>query len=741
MNTKNPWKSIRISQLQEPQTISHMSQDAQLVYVLSGEVSLFANETSYTLGIGEFFVVPNFSEISLRFQASQSRVYLLTFAYFGENGSETMAVFQGDSRSRGEARNSILSTALQQLLKLYYLHHDRASYWEVGALYFQIINKLERKYLIKVPKNKGLLSGENIRVYLAQHLRDEVTIDSLAKQFFVSKQTMTRFIKKTFNQSLSKYLQEQRFEQLEKELIETDQAINSLAYDLGFKNINSFNRLFKSKYGLSPLQWRKTRALQVDKMISKSEVADFGDFEELGNDKISRIVVSAKTVLPEKGLARMWNIQDVSSLLETDSLERLGMVPNLRTLRIPLDFSRASKDYYDKILVHFAQKGITVHLVIPLGDIEQNNQVIHFFKQFLQRHSYRMTAEIRVEVTVDFEQKNWVADYIWLYHFLKQEMKIARCGLGILSLYQNQSQVGGMLSRDDLAGVVDFLSISALPHVKKKSLYSLRENIVTGSYINRVILQLDKFTKSLKKTSPNVPLFLSAFNLTAGESDAIQDHIYHAGYYLAFLDKAESLVDEIAYVTLFDGDFGKAGQEEFSGDAGLITKSGFVKAGLYAEQFRQDLPNQLIYKGEQVRIGKGSWGGLSVLAYNHIPMTDYYSSNRAMDLYQNQQFIFNMEHREVQLVIEDVPDGTYKTTFQIIDQENGSGLEVLRKYTGLNDLDETFREFFKTQYRPRIYQKEIQVSNQTLTEKLYLKPFEIVLVTYTPQYTDKGISF
>lgn len=38
--------------------------------------------------------------------------------------------------------------------------------------------------------------------------------------------------------------------------------------------------------------------------------------------------------------------------------------------------------------------------------------------------------------------------------------------------------------------------------------------------------------------------------------------------------------------------------------------------------------------------------------------------------------------------------------------------------------------FIKQQYSPRIYQKEVTVTSQTLNEKIVLKPFEIVLISY-----------
>ena len=40
-------------------------------------------------------------------------------------------------------------------------------------------------------------------------------------------------------------------------LKETDQTVENVAYEVGYENVEHFNRLFKKNYGMTPVQYRK----------------------------------------------------------------------------------------------------------------------------------------------------------------------------------------------------------------------------------------------------------------------------------------------------------------------------------------------------------------------------------------------------------------------------------------------------------------------------------------------------
>ncbi len=54
-----------------------------------------------------------------------------------------------------------------------------------------------------------------------------------------------------------KWLTERRLEHARDLLTRTEQSVSEVAFDSGFENVSHFSRIFKTKFGLSPLQFRK----------------------------------------------------------------------------------------------------------------------------------------------------------------------------------------------------------------------------------------------------------------------------------------------------------------------------------------------------------------------------------------------------------------------------------------------------------------------------------------------------
>ena len=740
MNKKQAWETIKIKRLTESQTIQHMSQDAVLLYVLTGEADVMSDDYSMTFSTGEFFVVPNFSDISLTFNSKGNKIYLLTLRYFEESSEDTISIFKGDSKSKGESLNSTLSQSLQKLLRLYYLKREDATYWEVGALYFQIISKLEQKYQMILAKEKGLLSKETLLSYLEQNYREDLSIDSLSKQFFVSKQTMSRFFKQHFGKSLSKYLQDKRFLQLEKELSETDQPINTLVFELGFKNLNSFNRLFKRHYGMSPLEWRRSHRQNKDLLNENIELEQFDEFQEMVQETVTCIECSAQRYDTLTHQTRFCNVVNPELLLDSSclvTLIQLKSQKSINSIRFPIDFSILSERLYQTILSSLSECNLPCIFTLSLKDINQSNHYQSFFKKLMRQMGSDIFQRCSFELSFQTENnKEWLSDYYHFYHFIKDELKATSCGIGGISIYDNHELLEHSLDNDSLKQWIDFLSFDALPIIKKQSQYSLRENIVRSSHIDQKVADIQSFVSMIRSHHPKLPLVLTGLNLTADETDAINDHLYHANYYLAYIDKVEKLVDSIALgYYFFDKDNKEFSPDEFSGYSGWVTYSGLPKSIFYADQFRQTLSLKSLAKKGTVRVTADEYDKISVLANNYEVLSDYYSSDRTMDLYDNQNYIFNMQNKSVQLLIRDVPNGVYKASFHILDLENGCGPLVLKKYTSLTQLDATMLHFLEQQYAPRVYQKELIVSSHSINEKLYLKPFEIVFVTYERQYS------
>ena len=94
--------------------------------------------------------------------------------------------------------------------------------------------------------------------FMHDHFFDELKIDFLAKMANMSRSTFLRHFFSMCKQSPSHYLNELRLKQTRKLLCETDYSITKIAQECGFFDCSHFIKLFRQKFNVSPLQFRKS---------------------------------------------------------------------------------------------------------------------------------------------------------------------------------------------------------------------------------------------------------------------------------------------------------------------------------------------------------------------------------------------------------------------------------------------------------------------------------------------------
>lgn len=96
-----------------------------------------------------------------------------------------------------------------------------------------------------------------ISQYLAEN-HTTVTFDNFCRHFSRSRSYMSHKFTKLFGMSFSSYCNDLRLEDARRLLIVGEEPITDIALSCGFGDVSYFIRLFRSKYGVSPLKYRKS---------------------------------------------------------------------------------------------------------------------------------------------------------------------------------------------------------------------------------------------------------------------------------------------------------------------------------------------------------------------------------------------------------------------------------------------------------------------------------------------------
>lgn len=89
------------------------------------------------------------------------------------------------------------------------------------------------------------------------HLKSGITLSEIASRVYLSKRQVSRIIAKEYGCSLPELINGKRMKAAEIMFRTKDISISRVAEEVGISSEGYFYRLFKKKYGLTPLQYRK----------------------------------------------------------------------------------------------------------------------------------------------------------------------------------------------------------------------------------------------------------------------------------------------------------------------------------------------------------------------------------------------------------------------------------------------------------------------------------------------------
>ena len=119
----------------------------------------------------------------------------------------------------------------------------------------------DRQFITREDVNQGIL--ERFELLMNEYFGDEQkqlaelpTVKYCAEELHLSANYFGDLIKKETGRSAQEYIQNKVIEVAKERLFNTSKTISEIAYELGFKYPQHFNRLFKQRVGFTPNEYR-----------------------------------------------------------------------------------------------------------------------------------------------------------------------------------------------------------------------------------------------------------------------------------------------------------------------------------------------------------------------------------------------------------------------------------------------------------------------------------------------------
>ena len=169
----------------------------------------------------------------------------------------------------------------------YVFHPDRTAFQGLQSLVFSIIDESEgsrfaretmlqamiRQLLLStcrcvyetetVPAEKEAASlFRRLVTYVEAHLDEEISLDSLAGAFYLSKYYLSHLFKEISGLSVYQYITRRRLEACRTRII-AGEDITATSQMYGFSDYSSFYRAFTKEYGMSPKKYREMAEIKA----------------------------------------------------------------------------------------------------------------------------------------------------------------------------------------------------------------------------------------------------------------------------------------------------------------------------------------------------------------------------------------------------------------------------------------------------------------------------------------------
>lgn len=97
-----------------------------------------------------------------------------------------------------------------------------------------------------------------IEDFIFTNIGEQITEEDLAERMHLSKRQLSRVLRQLFGKSFRQMLIEARLNRAAQLLAETDTSIEEIAALVGYTSLSGFYTAFKSRFGISALQYRRT---------------------------------------------------------------------------------------------------------------------------------------------------------------------------------------------------------------------------------------------------------------------------------------------------------------------------------------------------------------------------------------------------------------------------------------------------------------------------------------------------
>lgn len=297
---------------------SHFHNKLELFLILRGEMTYVLSGTQYHLGEKDFIFSNPYEIHSIRQASADCKVVLIKIdlsSFKKLLSSEESIYFQWEETDNNRSseqykkivdcirkiltfatnqESAFLAYIYQNILEILILllknHHTSAK------------NKLSSQKLQQTKKSSEIME------YLNEHYMEPITLNTVAKNLYLSAPYVSKIFKDSFHVGFLEYLNHLRIQKSLYSVGYTNEYILDIAIANGFNNTKTFSRIFRQEMGMTPTEYRRLHIGQefhAEKYEQLSEPSERHILNFLANDNAAQMGTDMDIIVLNQDLRKI----------------------------------------------------------------------------------------------------------------------------------------------------------------------------------------------------------------------------------------------------------------------------------------------------------------------------------------------------------------------------------------------------------------------------------------------------
>lgn len=237
----------------------HFHEETELLFVYEGRILLTVAAENHFLSPGDICVIPP-GQIHTLTPAGPVKIHVMKlYPMIDLTGIQLAQYIYTAGMPHYEALRKLVDTvAREDREKL--PGYELAVVTGCGSILLYILRQLPQKLLSDAGRKKALHDRDfiyRVRDYLEAHYQAAFSLEDISRHFSYSRSYFSRLFKEVTGTNFIDYYTAFRLEKSLVLLKSTRKNIETVALSAGFRNLRSYNRAFRDRFGQSPGSYRK----------------------------------------------------------------------------------------------------------------------------------------------------------------------------------------------------------------------------------------------------------------------------------------------------------------------------------------------------------------------------------------------------------------------------------------------------------------------------------------------------